>query len=83
MWVRVPPPVHKGDKMNGKKIVTDHGRKMLGQHSVAKSEYYNKMRRDDIFDILEEERKQRVAAAEALNADLLKKYAHIPHTTAE
>ena len=66
--------------MNGKKIVTDHGRKMLGQHSVAKSEYYSKMRRADIFDILEEEKKQRAAAAEAENADLLKKYAHIPHT---
>ena len=66
--------------MNGKKIVTNHGRKMLGLNSVAKSEYYNKMRRNDIFDILEEERKQRVAAAEAENAELLKKYAHIPHT---
>ncbi len=65
--------------MNGKKIVTDHGRKMLGLHSVAKSEYYSKMRRPDIFDLLEEERKQRAAAAEAENADLLKKYAHIPH----
>jgi hypothetical protein len=52
---------------------------MNGRHGAEKNQYYMKMRRPDIFDILEQERQERIAAGEAENAELLKKYAHIPH----
>lgn len=65
--------------MNGKATYSDHARKMNGRHSAQKNEYYMKMRRPDIFEVLEKERQQRIAASEAENAELLKKYAHIPH----
>lgn len=65
--------------MNGKKIYSKHARKVLGQHGAERNEYYMKMRRPDIFEILEQERQARVAAAEEINLDLLKKYSHIPH----
>ena len=65
--------------MNGKASYSDHARKMNGKHGAEKNQYYTKMRRPDIFEILERERQERVAASEAENAELLKKYAHIPH----
>ena len=64
--------------MNGRLVQSEVSMKNLSRNGVERAKYYNKMRRSDIFDILEQERKQRSEAAERENAELLKKYAHIP-----
>jgi hypothetical protein len=49
---------------------------MVEHHGAERNKYYMKMRRSNIFDVLEQERQARVAAAEEINSELLKRYYH-------